>query len=348
MRAVVIHAHGGPDALTFEPAWPRPEPGPEDILVSVRACGLNHLDIFARDGMPREPTPLPLITGGDVAGVVHAAGSKVSWPRAGDRILVNPLRGCGTCEYCRRGEAPRCLRYRMLGEHEPGGLAEFVTCRAAQAVPLPPDYPFARAACLPITFGTAWRMLTRYAAIRPGDAVVVLGAGGGVAIAAIQIARLMGATVIATASSEEKLERARRLGATHTINYAIDEAWDVAVRRLTGKRGADVIVESVGSTTWERSIRALGRGGRLVTCGATAGPIGATDIRYVFRREQTLQGSNGWTHDELLRVADLAFRGVVEPVIDRILPLERTVDGERAMENREVFGKVIIDPTLRA
>jgi NADPH:quinone reductase-like Zn-dependent oxidoreductase len=236
----------------------------------------------------------------------------------------------------------------MLGEHAQGGLAEFVTYPATQAVVLPPDYPFAKAACLPITFGTAWRMLTRYSAITPGDVVVVLGAGGGVALAAIQIARLMGATVIATASTDEKLGHARALGAAETINYSTDENWDAAVRRLTNKRGADVIIETVGATTWDRSIRALGKGGRLVTCGATAGPIGATDIRYVFRREQTIQGSNGWTHDELLRVCQLAFRGLLEPVIDRILPLERAADGERALENREVFGKVIIDPTLRA
>jgi NADPH:quinone reductase-like Zn-dependent oxidoreductase len=172
-----------------------------------------------------------------------------------------------------------------------------------------------------------------------------LGAGGGVAIAAIQIAKLMGARVIGTASSEAKLARARALGADEMINYSCDEDWDVTVRRLTGKRGADVIIETIGSTTWERSIRALGKGGRLITCGATSGPIGATDIRYLFRREQTIQGSNGWTHDDLVQVTNLAFEGKLRPVIDRILPLARTPEGERALELREVFGKVVIDPT---
>ncbi|MCA1560529.1 MAG: zinc-binding dehydrogenase, partial [Acidobacteria bacterium] len=251
--------------------------------------------------------------------------------------------GCGTCEYCRAGHKPRCLHSRMLGEREPGGLAEYVKCLAVQAIPIPAGYSFDAAACLPITFGTAWRMLKR-ASIEPDDVVVVLGAGGGVAIAAIQIARLMGACVIATASTDDKLARARGLGADHVINYSADPAWDAVVRRLTQKRGADVIIETVGAPTWAQSIRALGKGGRLVTCGATGGPIGETDIRYLFRREQSLIGSNGWTHDELLRVASLAFQGKLRPVIDRVLPLERSAEGEIALERREVFGKVIIHP----
>jgi NADPH:quinone reductase-like Zn-dependent oxidoreductase len=345
MRAVVIHRHGGPEVLQFEEAWPRPVPGPTDIVVAVRACALNFLDIFTREGMPGEPTPLPHITGGDIAGLVAAVGERVTTPAVGDRVVLNPTWGCGACEYCRQGEMPRCLRPHMLGEMDPGGLAEYVRCPATQAMPLPPDYPFEKAACLPITFGTAWRMLVRYGRVVPGDVVVVLGAGGGVAIAAIQIAKLLGARVIATASTDEKLRRARELGAEETINYVRDEEWDVAVRRLTRKRGADVIVETVGQSTWERSIRALGKGGRLVTSGATSGPIGPTDIRYLFRREQTIQGSNGWTHDDLLRVTSLAFQDRLRPVIDRVLPLDRTVEGQLALERREVFGKVVIVPT---
>ncbi len=231
----------------------------------------------------------------------------------------------------------------MLGERDPGGLAEYVKCLAVQAIPIPAGFSFDDAACLPVTFGTAWRMLKR-ASVEPDDVVVVLGAGGGVAIAAIQIARLMGARVIATASTDEKLARALDLGADHVINYVAEPEWDAAVRMLTGKRGADVIVETVGEPTWVQSIRALGKGGRLVTCGATGGPIGQTDIRYLFRREQTLIGSNGWTHNELRRVASLAFQGKLRPVIDRILPLERAAEGEVALERRQVFGKVIIHP----
>ncbi|MBI2834519.1 MAG: zinc-binding dehydrogenase [Acidobacteria bacterium] len=345
MRAVVIHRHGGPDVLTLEPHWPRPVAGPGEIVVEVRACALNFLDIFVREGMPGEPTPLPQISGGDVAGVVHEIGEGVTFPAIGDRVLLNPSWGCGVCEYCRDGIKPRCLRSRMLGERNPGGLAEYVKCPAQQAIRLPDHYAFEEAACLPVTFGTAWRMVVTRAEVKPGDTVLVLGAGGGVATAAIQIAKVMGARIIATASTDEKMERAKALGADEVINYAADGDWDMAVRRMTGKRGADVIIETVGAATWERSIRALGKGGRLVTSGATSGPIGATDIRYLFRREQALLGSNGWTHNELLRVASLAFQGKLRPVIDRILPLEETPAGELALERRQVFGKVVIRPT---
>src|SRR5439155_13447740 len=182
------------------------------------------------------------------------------------------------------------------------------------------------------------------ARLLPGEVAVVLGAGGGVGIAAVQIARLLGARVIATASSEDKVRRLRELGVEEALNYAAEPDWDVAVRRLTGKRGADVIVETVGASTWERSIRALGKGGRLVTSGATSGPIGPTDIRYLFRREHRIIGSNGWTHTELLRLAAHAFAGRVTPVVHRVLPLERTVEGEVALADRSVFGKVVITP----
>lgn len=344
MRAIVIHRHGGPDVLTLEREWPRPVAGPDEIVVEVKACALNYLDVFTREGMPGEPTPLPHITGGDVAGVVAEVGAGVTRPAVGDRVLLNPLWGCGVCEYCREGETTRCLRGHMLGEVDPGGLAEYTKCPATQAITIPPHYPFELAACLPVAWGTAWRMIVTHGAMKPGDVVLVLAAAGGVGLGAVQMAKLMGGRVIATASSDDKLARLRTLGADETINYATDTDWDVTVRRLTGKRGADVIVETVGASTWERSIRALGKGGRLVTCGATSGPIGPTDIRYLFRREHRLIGSNGWTHGELVRVATLAYEGRLTPVIDRVLPLERAVEGEVALERREVFGKVIIQP----
>jgi len=346
MRALVMHRHGGPDVLTLETNWPDPRPEPGEIVVEVQACALNYLDIFTREGMPGEPTPLPHITGGDIAGIVRGVGPGVSWPSIGDRVVLNPAWGCGACEYCRDGLTPRCLHTRMLGEHQPGGLAELTRCPAGQAIPVPAGYSLDHAACLPITFGTAWRMLVTRAVVKPADVVVVLGAGGGVAIAAIQIARLMGARVIATASTDEKLERARALGADEAINYVADADWDIAVRKLTGKRGADVIVDTVGATTWPRSIRALGKGGRIVTAGATSGPIGQTDIRYLFRREQSLVGSNGWTHNELLRVTALAFHGRLTPVIDRIVTLEQTAESERLLEQRRVFGKIVVHPGI--
>ena len=345
MRAIVIHQHGGPEVLKLETTWPRPVAGPGEIVVQVKACALNYLDIFVRQGMPGEPTRLPTITGGDIAGIVHQVGDGVTWPVVGDRVVLNPNWGCGKCEYCRDGDSLLCLRPRMLGEGDPGGLAEYVKCPALQAIAIPGDYPFDSAACLPVAFGTAWRMIASKASILPRDVVVVLGAGGGVAIAAIQMAKLFGARVIATASTDDKLARARTFGADETINYSADPDWDVAVRKLTAKRGADVIIETVGASTWEQSIRALGKRGRLVTCGATSGPIGQTDIRYLFRREQTILGSDGWTHNELLRVTSLAFEGKLKPVIDRVLPLERTAEGEIALEQRQVFGKVVIRPS---
>jgi len=344
MRAMVIHRHGGPEVLTLEREWPRPVAGPGEIVVAVKACALNYLDIFTREGMPGEPTPLPHITGGDVAGVVAETGAGVEWPSVGERVLLDPHWGCGRCEYCREGQTTRCLCGHMLGEMDPGGLAEYVRIPARQAIPIPSPYPFDLAACLPVAWGTAWRMVVTHGRPKPGDVVVVTAAAGGVGLGAVQIAQLQGARVIALASSDAKLARLKTLGADETINYVSDPDWDVAVRRLTGKRGADVIVETVGESTWAHSIRALGKGGRLVTSGATSGPIGPTDIRYLFRREQRILGSNGWTHRELLRLTGHAFAGRLTPVVDRTLPLERTAEGERALADRDVFGKVIIAP----
>jgi NADPH:quinone reductase-like Zn-dependent oxidoreductase len=344
MRAMVMHRHGGPEVLTLETSWPRPVAGAGEIVVRVKACALNYLDIFTRDGMPGEPTPLPHITGGDVAGIVAEVGPGVTWPPVGERVLLNPNWGCGLCEYCRDGETTRCLRGHMLGEMDPGGLAEFVKVPAKQAITIPAHYPFEPAACLPVAWGTAWRMVVTHGDVTPGDVVVVTAAAGGVGVGAVQIAKLQGARVVALASSDAKLARLKTMGADETINYVTDKDWDAAVRTFTAKRGADVIIETVGESTWERSIRALGKGGRLVTCGATSGPIGQTDIRYLFRREHRLLGSNGWTHNELVRLASHAFAGRLTPVIDRVLPLERTAEGEIALASREVFGKVVIVP----
>ncbi|MGH9348116.1 MAG: zinc-binding dehydrogenase [Vicinamibacterales bacterium] len=344
MRALVMHRHGGPEVLQLEDAWPRPVPGAGEIRVRVHACGLNYLDIFTREGMPGEPTPLPQITGADIAGVVESLGPGVTTPVVGTRVVIDPGWGCGECEYCRDGLKPRCLRSVMLGEKNPGGLAEFTVCRAAQAIALPDNYPFEKAACLPVTYGTAWRMVVTRAMARPGEVALVLGAGGGVALAAIQILKRFGATVIATASTAAKLDRAREHGADHVINYVSDTEWDTTVRRFTRKRGVDIVIETVGASTWAQSIRALGKGGRLVTSGATSGPIGQTDIRYLFRREHAILGSNGWTHSELRHVMKLAFAGDLDPVIDRVIPLSAVAAAERAMERREVFGKVIVRP----
>ena len=344
MRAVVIHRHGGPEVLKLEASWPRPVPGPGEILVKVGACGLNYLDIFARNGMPGEEVPLPLITGGDISGTVVAHGQNVTSPALGTPVVLDPNWGCGACEYCHDGLQLSCLSGHMLGERDDGGLAEFVKCPGTQAIPMPPEYKFEEAAALPITFGTAYRMVITRGQVRPDDVVVILGAGGGVGIAALQLAKLVGARVIATASTEKKLECARKLGADYLVNYVTDKEWDQTIRKITAKRGADVVIESVGAASWEKSIRCLGKGGRLVTCGATSGPMATTDIRYVFRRELNIIGSDGWTHNELRRVIGLAFQRKLAPVIHSVLPLEKIAEAEQLLEDRAVFGKVIITP----
>src|SRR5439155_2634862 len=245
MRAVVIHKHGGPGVLTLESHWPTPTAGPGEIVVRVKACALNYLDIFTREGMPGEPTPLPHITGGDVAGLVAEVGPGVDRPLVGERVLLDPHWGCGRCPYCLDGETTRCLRGHMLGEMDRGGLAESVRAPATQAIAIPPHYPFDLAGCLPVAWGTAWRMVVTHAGVTPGDVVVVTAAAGGVGLGAVQLARLQGARVVALASSDEKLARLKTLGADETINYVTDPDWDVTVRRLTGKRGADVVIETV-------------------------------------------------------------------------------------------------------
>jgi NADPH:quinone reductase-like Zn-dependent oxidoreductase len=281
--------------------------GPGEIVVRVHACALNPLDIFTREGCLESRRLSPTSPAATSPGWSTRSGpGRV--PRVGDRIVLNPSWGCGVCEYCRDGEVPKCIRVHMLGEMDPGGLAEYVKCPRRQAIPLPASYPFEEAACLPITFGTAWRMLVTHARVRAGEDVLVHGAVGGVGLAAIQIAKLAGARVFATASTADKLERATALGADVAINYAEDKEWDVTVRRLTGKRGVDVIVETVGAAVWERSIRALGKGGRSSPPARRRDPS-ATDIRYLFRREHTIQGSNGWTHNDLLTIMRLAFEG---------------------------------------
>jgi alcohol dehydrogenase len=213
-----------------------------------------------------------------------------------------------------------------------------------QAIPLPSDYSHLEAAALPVTFGTAYRMVITRGRVQPDDVVVILGAGGGVAIAALQLAKLAGARVIATASTDEKLERARKLGADYLVNYATDEHWDQTIRKITSKRGADAVIESVGAASWEKSIRCLGKRGRLVTCGATSGPFATTDIRYIFRRELNIIGSDGWTHNELCHVVALAFRRKVVPVIHGVFPLEKVAEAEHLLEKRAVFGKIIVTP----
>ena len=334
MRAIVIREHGGRDRLQLEQAAPAPGAGVGQAIVRVHACGLNHLDIFVRRGMPGKHTPLPFTSGGDIAGVVEALGPAAPVESAGaapgivvgQRVLVDPAVPGGA-----------------IGEDVPGWLAEYALVPAANLIPLPDGLSFDEAAALPIAYGTAWRMMLTRGAVRAGERILILGAAGGVGTACVQIAKMAGCTVYAAASREDKLGTLRDLGADHLINYR-DVEFDREVWRLTEKRGVDVVVDYTGRETWSRSLRALRKGGRLLTCGATTGFEAVTDLRYVWVRELTILGSDGWTREDLLALLAAVQAGRIRPVIGRVLPLAQTAEGERLLEDREVIGKVIIHP----
>jgi len=326
MRAIVIREHGGREKLHLDETVPVPHPRPGEVTVRVHACGLNHLDIFVRRGMPGRHTPLPFTSGGDIAGTVAEVGAGADGALPGQRVLVDPAIPGGA-----------------IGEDAPGGLAEFALVPAANLIPLPDAISFDEGAALPIAYGTAWRMLLTRGAIRAGERILVLGAAGGVGTACVQIAKMAGCTVYAAASRDHKLTRLRDLGADHVINYR-DVEFDREVWRLTGKHGVDVVVDYTGEDTWPRSLRSLRKGGRLLTCGATSGFEVRTDLRYVWVRELTILGSDGWTRADLEALLAAVRAGRVRPVIDRVLPLAQTAEGHRLLEDREVVGKVIIHP----
>jgi NADPH:quinone reductase-like Zn-dependent oxidoreductase len=340
MRAIVIHRHGGPEVLE-EAERPDPVAGPGEAVVRVRACALNHLDVWTRLGQSGRSVTFPHVLGSDIAGEVLALGTPADGIAPGQRVMLSPGVSCGRCHPCLSGEDNACRQYRLLGYQLPGGYAERVSCPVVNLVPIPDHLPFETAAAFPLVFLTAWHMLATRARLRRGEDVLVWAAGSGVGMAAIQVARHLGARVIATAGSEAKLERARAIGADDVINH---HAADVVaeVRRLTGRKGADVVVEHVGQATWERSILALATRGRLVTCGATTGAAGATELRHVFARQLTLMGSYMGSTAELLELAPLFFAGRLQPVVHEVLPL---ADARRAHEMLEAsahFGKIVL------
>jgi NADPH:quinone reductase-like Zn-dependent oxidoreductase len=335
VKAVRFHAHGGPDVLRLEEA-PDPVARPGDLLVRVRACALNHLDLWQRRGMPRVVLPLPHISGADIAGEV-ASGA-----RAGQRVLLQPGVSCGRCVHCLAGDDNLCPGYDLLGYMRDGGYAELVAVPEANLVPIPDHVGFVEAAAFPLTFLTAWHMLFTRARLRAGETVLVLAAGSGVGQAAIQVAKLVSARVIATAGGDEKLERARQLGADEVIDhYRQDIAAEV--RGLTGKAGVDVVVEHVGEATWEKSVRSLKPGGRLVTCGATTGHRGEIDLRYLFSRRIALIGSYMGRKIELVRAARLFFEGRLRPAVDRCYPLAEAAEAHRRLEEHGQFGKIVLE-----
>jgi NADPH:quinone reductase-like Zn-dependent oxidoreductase len=340
VKAVRFHQHGGPDALRYEDA-PEPDLAPGEALVRVRACALNRLDIWERVGLPTVTIPMPHISGSDVAGEVVASIATDVTP--GRRVMLQPGISCGRCAACLSGKDNECPRYEALGyRNHPGGYAEYVKVPVQNLVSIPDDIDFVQAAAFPLTFLTAWHMLMTRAQLKRGEDVLVLAAGSGVGQAAVQIAFMHGARVFATAGSEEKLERARALGAYEVINH---RKQDIAheVLRLTDRRGVDIVIEHVGEATWAKSVRSLARGGRLVTCGATTGPKAGIDLRALFAKQLSLLGSYMGTKGELLRVARFFFAGQLKPVIDRTFPLAEAAAAQRRMEESQQFGKIVLE-----
>lgn len=342
MQALVFLAHGGLDQLRYT-SVPEPVVGPDEALIAVKAVALNHLDLWVRRGIPGLRLALPHIGGSDVAGVVAAVGDEVDQAWVGRRVVINPSLGCGRCEYCLAGQQCLCVRFRVLGEHVPGGLAEYAVAPATNLYPIPEAYPFAEAAAVPLAYQTAWRALMGQARLRAGERVLILGAGGGVASAAIQIAKLAGAYVYAATSTPAKEQRAHELGADETINYRQAD-FSKEVWQRTGKRGVDVVLENVGPATWQGSVRALHRGGRLVTFGATTGRFAETDLNLLFWNQVSLIGSTMASYAEFRAVMELVFSGRLRPIVDRVLPLREGAEAQRILEAGEQFGKIVLEP----
>lgn len=341
MRAAVIEGHGGPEVVQLREV-PKPEPGPGEVRIAVRAVALNHLDLWVRRGLPGLDVTFPHIGGSDVAGSVDAPGAGVSRLERGRRVLVNPALWCGDCEFCRKGEESLCVSFQILGEHVPGGMAEYLVVPARNVVPIPDALGFEEAAAIPLAYQTAWRALKR-ARLSEGETILVLGASGGVATAAIQVAKALGATVFAVTRGEHKIEKARELGADEVFDRSRGD-FSKAVWERTSKRGVDVVLESVGEATWKGSLRALAKGGRLVTYGATTGPRVELDIRLIFWRQLEILGSTMASKREFEEVLELVFAGALRPVIDVTWPLDRARDAHERLERGEQFGKIVLTP----
>jgi len=334
MRALVLHAHGGPETIRLETDYPDPEPGEGEALIRIRACSLNYHDVFTRRGMPGIKVPLPVVPGLDIAGEVAALGPGVTGWQIGARVLVNPIYpGIG-----------------LMGEMRDGGLAEYCTASEQQLIPIPEEVSFEVAASIPVAYGTAHRMMTKNGPIGPGQKVLVLGASGGVGTAAVMLAKLAGAEVIAAASSAEKLTRLKALGADHLIDYSktdfVREIHDRYGRpqRRSYDGGVDVVVNYTGGDTWVPALKVVKRGGRILVCGATAGFAPAEDLRYIWTFELRIVGSNSFERGDLEALLDLAASKKLVPAIDRVLPLSEGSDAISLLEDRAVFGKIVVVP----
>jgi NADPH:quinone reductase-like Zn-dependent oxidoreductase len=340
MKAVAIFEHGGIDKLQLVDL-PKPEAGPDDVIINVKAVALNRLDEWVRNGLPGLKLPMPFLLGSDVAGIIDSVGAGVTQFQAGQRVTINPGWWDTTCEFCLRGDEPLCVNFKIFGEHLNGGYAEFMRVPQRNVLAMPDDFEFVETCAAPLAFQTAWRALMTRGRLRAGEDVVILGAGSGVSTAAIQIAKYAGARVFATSHSDEKLERARELGADIGVNYTTSE-WEKEVFRITNKRGADVVVDSVGEATWLKSLRALRKGGRLITYGATTGPNPAEEIRLIFWKQLEIIGTTMANRGEFMDAMRLVFERKFKPVVDVVLPLERAAEAHERLARNEQFGKIVL------
>lgn len=347
MKAVLLNEFGGVDKLEYSD-FPTPQIEPNEVLVKVEGVALNHLDLFVRNGIPGLTLEMPHILGSDISGTITEIGSRVNLSNLeeGRSIVVDPGLSCGVCEFCCMGEISLCKQYRIIGEHVRGGYAEYISIPAENAVLLPDHNPLSilDSAAVPLTFMTAYRMLITRVRIKMGEDILITGIGGGVALAAMQIAKLNGARTFVTSSSNEKLELAKSLGADFGFNYIENPDYHKDIYKITNKRGVDIVVDSAGQSTWEKSIRVLRKGGRLVTCGATTGPIAKTNIRVLFWNQLDLLGSTMGTRSELREVLNLIWKGKLKPVVDRILPLSEAQKAHTLLEEGKQFGKIILKP----
>ena len=342
MKALVLNAYGGIEHLAVNEI-PNPRlTEPDQVLLRMQRAALNHLDLWVLKGLPGVEHTFPHVMVGDGAGVVAEVGAAVDQLAVGDRVMINPGVSCYRCDMCRAGEHSLCVRYQLLGEHLPGTAAEYVVVPSRNCAPIHDGMTWDQAAGFSLVTLTAWRLLTTRGRLASGETILIWGIGGGVAQAALQIAKLHGARTIVTSSSDSKLARAEELGADHLVNH-LDVDVVKEVRRLTGKRGADLVLDSVGEATWERSLRCLAPRGRLLTCGATTGPIVSTDLRRLFWFQYDILGSTMGSHSEYQDVVGLAAQGKLWPVVDRTFPLDEGPRAFERLQESDHFGKVVID-----
>src|SRR3954471_2593021 len=342
MKAVRIHQHGGPEVLISEDV-PEPKIKANQVLIRVRACALNHLDLFVRAGIPGMKFSMPHILGSDIAGEVVEAGELCERIKPGMRVLLSPGTSCRQCEQCLLGQDNLCRRFTMFGYAIDGGHTEMLAAPEYAAIPIPDDMTFEEAAAAPLVFLTAWHMLMARAKLQPGEDVLVLAASSGVGMAAIQIAKLFQCRVIATAGNDDKLAKGRELGADFMLDHYRHDI-SAEVKKLTGKRGVDVVIEHVGVATWKKSLESLAPAGRLVTCGATTGYDAKVDLRFLFSKQWSLLGSFMGTMGELHTVLKFVFRKQLRPVIDRVYPLAEIRAAHERLERKQQFGKIVVRP----